>query len=554
MMDLQQMLDDFALRDSRRMTPKQLAKEARGIATSMLDGDDLFAEHPQLFEEPDPVKWGEAVLHDRKGKPQIYWPHQAKDLRNRKKKKAKQAGRDTGKTTVLITRGLHFAFTKTNKNILVGTPKKVHYAKIIDAIRKQFRFQPSLTRYFEWASDDADNPELRCLITGSVIYFRHGFPDGEAFRGLDIDLALIDEAAFMCERGWKAIPGCLRSDGDQRIEIFSNPDGRRNTTYFHITKGTEYHVDHWPQWLNPFWTEEKRRELAEFHNGENTPGFQHEVAGEHGAPVLGAFDEENVLAAVMPIKTYTLRRLSGADIADLTAVSETNRRRLQARIIDLLDLPERRGVFRFGGDLGYSTDPSELLLFEESLDGRWTPFIRVHCVKVPYPVIAMIIAELDRAYHPETLGLDAGNNGLAVYQELTQSDEYTDCALHARLHGFMFGASVLVGYKLDSDGDENLDAPIKRPIKEFSTDLLNDRLRERRIHLPDSDTEFEDQLIGQTYSVGSSRIVYSKGNDHINDALRTMVLAHWMATESPDLQSQPETIKAPTMSVSSRRL
>jgi hypothetical protein len=59
------------------------------------------------------------------------------------------------------------------------------------------------------------------------------------------------------------------------------------------------------------------------------------------------------------------------------------------------------------------------------------------------------------------------------------------------------------------------------------TSLINGRLANRTILFPagEVDPDWEDQFTTQTYSQSqASRIVYSKGNDHIIDSTRCAVL------------------------------
>ena len=57
---------------------------------------------------------------------------------------------------------------------------------------------------------------------------------------------------------------------------------------------------------------------------------------------------------------------------------------------------------------------------------------------------------------------------------------------------------------------------------------------EKIIVFPNSDPEIADQFLTQTYSLSNGCVTYSKGNDHIVDATRCMVLSRDKVTaESP---------------------
>jgi hypothetical protein len=58
-----------------------------------------------------PVLWGQAYLFNRDGSVCRYWDHQVDDLRCKDKNIIHLDGRDCGKSIVLSTDALHFAFT-----------------------------------------------------------------------------------------------------------------------------------------------------------------------------------------------------------------------------------------------------------------------------------------------------------------------------------------------------------------------------------------------------------------------------------------------------------
>jgi len=71
---------------------------------------------------------------------------------------------------------------------------------------------------------------------------------------------------------------------------------------------------------------------------------------------------------------------------------------------------------------------------------------------------------------------------------------------------------------------------VKKRTKEFMTMLINGALQRRQIVLPADDSEIEDQFTTHTYTFSNGNIIYSKGNDHIVDAVRCAMLAREQAT------------------------
>ncbi len=135
---------------------------------------------------------------------------------------------------------------------------------------------------------------------------------------------------------------------------------------------------------------------------------------------------------------------------------------------------------------------------------------------VAYPHIAQTIALLDRYYTAADIGVDNGGNGLAVVQELLTLDKYKDLALEGRLRGYDFGGMITLAVR---DGRE-----IRKRTKEFMTSLISGALQRRQAVLPINDLEIEDQFATHTYTLHDGRVVYSKDNDHIIDAVRCAML------------------------------
>lgn len=100
-------------------------------------------------------------------------------------------------------------------------------------------------------------------------------------------------------------------------------------------------------------------------------------------------------------------------------------------------------------------------------------------------ILAQIIALLERYYTPAGIGVDNGGmTRLAV-----------------------------------RDGNE-----IKKRTKELMTSLINGALQRKQLIFPSDDLEVEDQFTTHTYTLRDGKIIYSKGNDNIIDAVRCAML------------------------------
>lgn len=388
----------------------------------------------------NPLSWGEHYLRNRDGSPRSYWPHQAEDLQCAEKNIIHLDGRDTGKSVVLSTDALHFAFTNYGVQGLIAAPHQGHLDTLIEEIEFQLEASAVLmasigiTKYGK--PKITRKPYFRLEFTnGSILYFRPAGAYGDAFRSLHVERIWVDEGAWLTEKAWNALRQCLKADGTLRI--YSTPNGLRNTTYYRLTSSDQFKVFRWPSWLNPDWSNHRERELLEFYGGKDTPGWQHEVAGEHGKPSYGAFNIESLNLCRQEVADYRKVTIQGSDLS----TCETEEDSLD-RLEILLNLMPQTGVFWIGGDLGYTNDPTEIVVFREDEFGDrrvMTLVLRIHMEHVSYPHISQVISLLECYFTPVGIGIDNGGNGLAVVQELLTLDKYKQLQLQGRLRGYDFG-------------------------------------------------------------------------------------------------------------------
>ena len=474
----------------------------------------------KLIEHPS--VWGEAYLVNRDGSPREYRWYQVEDLECPAKRIAHMDGRSVGKTTDLSTLILHYGAMGKGGSALVAAPYQGH----LDTIREEIEFQLNASERLRacLAAGPKGRPRIRRkpyyqieFAGGGIVYFRPAGVEGEAFRSLHVDFLLVDESAWLPEAAWTALRQCLNPGGVLRV--YSTPNGLRDRAYYRITQDRKWTVFRWPSWIVPDWNAELRKELVDFYGGENTAGWKHEVAGEHGMPTYGAFNMEHVLRAVTDLPGYRRVILRGDSFSDCAT-----ERDVRERLEILLALPGGHGRYWLGGDLGYTSDPTELLLLEEEDDGALSLVVRVHAEHVAYPVLAELIALIDRIYNPVGLGIDRGGNGAAVEQNLLRLDTFQDNGFGGRLSGYDFGGTIAMGE--DDSGRE-----IRKRTKEHMTALITKLLHARKLRLPAQDGEIGDQLCGHSYVLGNRGVVYSKGNDHIVDALRCAVLRRSQAVD-----------------------
>jgi hypothetical protein len=205
-----------------------------------------------------------------------------------------------------------------------------------------------------------------------------------------------------------------------------------------------------------------------------------------------------------------------------------------------------------GMDVGYTNDPSEILIFGEcQMDaaekklrekfGKKVPadgesylrlLARVQLVRVKASDQVRVISWLFKNFPGmRSFGMDATGNGLPLFQDMQDAAVgYVE-----KIRGYKFGSKIVVGFDERVDFDEMVDDPadeaaVEAIVEIYATDVLRTMVDQGRIWLP-----FDDSLLasfqGQMQVVKSDMDMYGKkrryssGNFHVLDAARMAALA-----------------------------
>lgn len=457
------------------------------------DGDPLL----RLLK--DRALFARTFVQDRQGNPWTPRDYQRESLGSMASRKVHCDGRDVGKTSEIEIVALWALSACPGREMLVATQRENHLFPLMDRIIRRIQSTPGLAR--DLAEIKRTPSWFLRFMNGSVLWGRIAGLKGVNFQGLHVDWQIVDEAQEMTDPSWGELYQSLNGGG--RRWVYGVPNGLRET-FYRMTNMQDAEQYNWPSSLNPEFTPEKEAELARLYGGRQSPGYVHRVLGQHGQPSHGVFDLDDYLDCVD----------EGLTFSSFELVEE-----------DDFEAPEgavESGEYYLGCDLGYAQDPSEFVVYRAA-EPHFVNVLRVRLDGVNYARQQKVIEELDRAYGFRIMGIDAGNNGRAVAHQLMALGE----DFCARVKPIEFGASIDLEPLPDG-------RPNRRPMKEFMTELLRQRMGERTIvfpHLP----EREAQYAGHTYRVNEQRrIVYDKGNDHLIDADRCAVLARYLDTHDEE--------------------
>lgn len=540
-----------------------------------------------FLREPNPTDEQVELYGDPDNVPYIFFDYQEPSVRAWGQNAIHQDAAEVGKTReivglILWGQGTGMGFTVRNPSMLVAAPQQTHLDEIIREVELHMGESDSFT---------GDKPMINrlwlkpkkhphymhrfkgptCTKNGEgKVYYRPAGHDGEAFRGVHVNaLGLYDEAAKSREDVvWSEfhralMPGCKR-------RYYSVPNGDNSTRYYAMTQEAKpdlkpgepgLRLFHWPKTLMPppFWDEKRKQEkIAEF-GGEDSPGYTRNVLGEHGqqenavwpfdmlmrntrelgsyrAIKLTANESDGTLHVLVYSvelrindgkKTYRLHHIADRH-DDLAEYKDSHiRREAMAGLVAEFAEPLPNAALWAGADLGFSMDPTELLVAQE-VGAQLRDHLRVYAKGVDYPMQCELIYAIDKFYNKQCAwGVDFGNAGTAVVQQLQTQELYEAANFEQRLTGFTF--SMALDCQAE-DGEPLMEekngkqVPVRKPGKNLATeDLITPRFQAGTWHMP-YDPDVIDHHSNHTAREGQRHLIYSKTNDHCIDARRALIL------------------------------
>lgn len=316
----------------------------------------------------------------------------------------------------------------------------------------------------------------------------------------------------------------------------------------------------------PNWTDEERAEKEQQYGSREDPDYRRNVLGAHGDAQNPLF----VMHRLMKVVDDDPSTEYNTDDYFHFSIKDTELDRMQADIVDLLNFPQSHRKYKttwIGADIGYTQDPTEILIFAEyPLEGdelkdakarkKAVPkpgLSRIKCIcrvslrRISEPAQADVLMAVTDFYKPRAFGMDSTGAGLPLFQQVQRRmNDVADATGSKRareaaesLKPYNFSSKIVVDFdetiELDDDltvDDRVKEAGITRNVLEYSTDVLRTYVDDQRLWLP-WDRELIGEMSGQTFSYSKAtmdrygrRRIFSQGTFHALDAMRMAVLAH----------------------------
>jgi len=412
--------------------------------------------------------------------------------------------------------------------ILYTVPNKAHLEPVWARLTRYFRTNSVLKSFVYPQKGINGSTNTINLLNGAILICRIAGTtgDGRNVIGLHCPLQILDEGGYYPWGTWlELIPTLNTWTPGMQLMISGVPTGLRenNVLYMADMQNDDFTKHRIPAHRNPRYTDEDEQRSIELYGEPESDNYIHFVLGRHGRPTFAIFDR-----SLMDVRGYPVYKivLNGIDLGNQLADYYER--------LSLLPKQENKlAKIIFGIDLGY-TDPTAIVILEETKDGQFKFHARIKLNKVPYPVQTKIIDYLDSKFNPVLLGIDEGHAGIGEVQKLRLDPIYRHKNYKDRLVPISFTSNTIIGQ--DEDGKD-----IKEKTRPYSVSVLQQMVNEHKLSFSSTDLDMITELERMVYirTAAGNRVYKTltpkggkKGEDHFTAALLCASMAWFLHNES----------------------
>lgn len=509
------------------------------------------------------------------------WPFQWAWWRTTEPLQIDQCARSVGKTLSITVRMFAFPFVHAGQEAVITAPELVHLEPLTQLIERRFD-DCRLGREIRPRGKSAvtHRPFMMLFHNGARIIGRIPQRDGKGVKGIHPLWLELDEAQDYPKAGWTELTETLKRGFEGAVWRAHGVTRGVRDKFYDFTQDTpdnDWHVHRMTAMHRPNWTSQEREEkIKQYGGSRHDPDFRRNVYGLHG-------DQTNPLFVL-----HRLMRCVDNDESSDYNLDEYFRVEIRAEQLEdsgapiaaMLDFPPRHhdySVFWCGMDVGYTADPSEILVFAEyhpsaaerkanekanitcppEGQSRLKLLTRISLFRIEAPQQVEAILAVLNFYKPKGFAMDKTGNGLPLYQsilhEIREASGELIAARHAMdlIKGYNFSEKVLVdidNVSMSSDDMDELvkESGIQRNVLEYSTDKLREYVDAGRWLMP-WDKELIQEFQGQTFqyskagidAYGRRRRIFSEGTFHALDGARMAAMGHAQATIEEITKERP---------------
>jgi hypothetical protein len=501
------------------------------------------------------------------------WPYQWPWWRTSGPNQIDQCARSVGKSLSIQVRACAFPFLFPGQEMVVTAPELVHLEPIVSLVESRVYSTRTLTEMMpRGKSAVTHRPFQMNFVNGARIIGRIPQRDGKGVKGIHPIWLELDEAQDYPHAGWVELRETLkRGFAGATWRAHGVTKGVRDD-FYEFTQDTPdnpWQVHRFAAMWRPNWTSDERDEAILKYGSREDPDYRRNILGLHGDKTNPIFVLTQLMRNVDsdPVSQYNTGEYFKAE------VKIEQLEMWKQEIADLLDFPQGhltyagrnpqerlnqpKAIYWCGMDIGYTIDPSEILVFVEHRKKPADPhteirlLARVSMVRMPHAQQIQAILHTIDFYRPKAFCMDKAGNGLPLFQEVQEHvDSFRngdwnripawmrrydlDMAINC-IKGYNFSERLIVDFDksveispFDDTNDLVAKSGMRRNAKEYATDVLREMVDRPQLWLP-WDEDLLKQFQGGTWTSNRSmdaygRRVFSRGNDHVLDAARMMAL------------------------------
>lgn len=494
-----------------------------------------------LLSDPSGLDLAEFCMTDKTQDDNCFraWPFQWKWWRDESLYQIDSAARSVGKSLSIKLRTMVFPIIHPGEEMLITAPEGNHLDAVTDAVETAFMNCRLIEELIskKRRGGITHRPFHVSFANGSRIMGRIPQITGRGLKGQHPLWLELDEAQDYPDQGWVEIfetikqetPGAMwRAHGVTRglrdyFYKFTQPDSG-----WKIHKITAMH--------RPGWNDATRESQISKYGSRDHPDYRRNINGEHGDATNPLFVLHRLMACI------DREQDSFYNQSEYYNIKITNEMVLDTgdSITPWLSMPathEKYDRFWLGMDVGYTNDPSVVVIFAEDkkkgesllkLIGQ----IKMERISNPHQVEA--IMHLLDFYSPIAFSMDKTGNGLPLFQDLQGLIAKTKLE---KIKGYNFSQKILVDFDDTIEVDEYREDAVKKAgimanVLEYASDKLRYMVDNEKMLLP-WDKELIAEFQAPTWVHNKAgvdsygrRKLYSKGGFHTLDATRMAVLGH----------------------------
>ena len=457
-----------------------------------------------------------------------------------------QAGRSLGKSEGIVMRAFAFPFNYPGQEMLITAPELNHLDPIVTKVEAKFIHGPKFARAMLPAHKGGGikhQPQFQAsFVNGAVMMGRLPNRDGRGVKGQHPLVLEADEMQDYPKQGWIELIETMKSGvpGAQwRCHGVSR--GVRDMYYRMTSEEADipFYVHRFMGMHRPTWDDEERRnKIAIYGGSRDNPDYKRNIYGEHGDVSNAVFVLARLMACVRQNES-TWATEYNESVYNLIKIEGES---LESRPIEsMVTFPQNHlhqsyTSYWAGMDLGFTNDPSELLVFGQirvMLAGQPLDVLRLltrlHLMRVSAKDQETVIERTLGFYGPRlrALSMDKTGIGFPVWQSMDGKPHVRE-----RIRGYGFSEKRAVDFDdRELVGREKPeDAMIEKNVISFATGKLRQYVDSKMMELPyDAEllTEFQGQTVMYSRDEGSStgsRTRYGGGSFHTLDAAKLMML------------------------------